>query len=71
MGSLFSGIGGFDIGLKRAGFEVAWQCEIDPYCRSVLERHWPEVPNLGDVRNLCHEAPQHQEQSGGQVLCAG
>ncbi len=43
-GSLFSGVGGFDLGLERAGMECAWMCEKDPQARSVLRRHWPDVP---------------------------
>ena len=52
VGSLFSGIGGLDLGLERAGMEVRWQCEIDPYCREVLKKHWPDIPCHDDVRNL-------------------
>ena len=52
VGSLFSGIGGFDRGLERAGMEVAWQCEIDPHARAVLANHWPEVPCYDDVRGI-------------------
>ncbi len=49
-GSLFSGIGGFDLGLERAGMECAWQVEIDEYCLKVLEKHWPSVSRYTDVR---------------------
>lgn len=38
-----------DLGLERAGFTVAWQVEIDPWCREQLHRHWPEVPKRGAV----------------------
>jgi DNA (cytosine-5)-methyltransferase 1 len=51
-GSLFAGIGGMDLGLERAGMRCAWQVEIDPYCRRVLERHWPQVPKFNDVRDV-------------------
>jgi DNA (cytosine-5)-methyltransferase 1 len=50
VGELFAGIGGMGLGLERAGFTVAWQVEVDPACRRVLERHWPDVPRRGDVR---------------------
>jgi DNA (cytosine-5)-methyltransferase 1 len=52
VGSLFSGIGGFDLGLERAGMRVIWQSEIDPYASAVLKKHWPEVPNHGDIRTI-------------------
>lgn len=40
-GSLFSGIGGFDLGFERSGMECAWQCEIDKPANKVLAHHWP------------------------------
>jgi DNA (cytosine-5)-methyltransferase 1 len=51
-GSLFSGIGGMDLGLERAGMECRWQVEIDPYCSRVLEKHWPYVKRYGDIRTV-------------------
>ena len=50
VGSLCTGIGGIDLGLERAGMEVRWQCEKDPYCRRVLAKHWPETPCYDDIR---------------------
>ncbi|RJQ10621.1 MAG: DNA (cytosine-5-)-methyltransferase [Bacillota bacterium] len=52
VGSLFAGIGGFDLGLEWAGMEVCWQVEIDPSCVEVLENHWSEVARYGDIRTL-------------------
>lgn len=64
VGSLFSGIGGFDLGLERAGMRVIWQSEIDPYACAVLRKHWPTVPNLGDIRGIT-AAPEVD------VICGG
>jgi DNA (cytosine-5)-methyltransferase 1 len=55
--SLFAGIGGFDLGLERTGgFKTVAFCEIDPFCRRVLAKHWPGVPIYDDVRELTGEA---------------
>jgi DNA (cytosine-5)-methyltransferase 1 len=45
-GSLYAGVGGFDIGLEAAGMECAWQVEADEYATRVLEKHWPDVPRV-------------------------
>ena len=63
-GSLFAGIGGFDLGFERAGIKTVWQVEIDPFCRKVLERHWPNVQRFSDIRE-CRELPTVDVISGG------
>jgi hypothetical protein len=64
VGSLFAGIGGFDLGFERAGFEIKWQVEIDPFCRRVLEKHWPNVTRYFDVRKVRN--PERVD-----VICGG
>jgi DNA (cytosine-5)-methyltransferase 1 len=65
VGSLFSGIGGLDLGLERAGMEVVWQCEQDDFCRRVLAGHWPDVPCYPDICALEGGIP------AVDVLCGG
>jgi DNA (cytosine-5)-methyltransferase 1 len=76
-GSLFAGIGGFDLGFERAGLTCQWQVEIDPFCQRVLAKHWPKVKRYGDIRSvhaaglcgagsLCDGCLDHVD-----VLCGG
>jgi DNA (cytosine-5)-methyltransferase 1 len=67
-GSLFAGIGGFDLGLERAGMECRWQVEIDDYATSVLTKHWPEVTRWGDVRTFPVGDPADWRVD---LICAG
>jgi DNA (cytosine-5)-methyltransferase 1 len=67
VGSLFSGIGGFDLGFERTGdMQTLWFCEQNDYCRRVLARHWPGVPCYPDVRAL-----RGTDVEPVDVLCGG
>lgn len=64
---LFSGIGGFSLGLERTGgFETVAFCEIDPFCRRVLAKHWPDVPCFEDVTTL-----RGEDVGTVDVICGG
>ena len=67
---LFSGIGGFSLGLERAGFKTVAFCEIDPFCRRVLAKHWPEVPIYDDVRTVSAERLR-ADGIAVDVICGG
>jgi len=62
---LFSGIGGFSLGLERAGMETVAFCEIEEYPRKVLKKHWPNVPIYEDVRKL------NGRKISADVVCGG
>lgn len=66
---LFSGIGGLSLGLEMSGaFQTSAFCEIDPYCRSVLKKHWPEVPICHDIRTM--ETYRRTESPGNGFIRA-
>jgi DNA (cytosine-5)-methyltransferase 1 len=66
VGSLFAGIGGFDIGLERAGMRVRWQVECEPWCQYILNKHWPDVPCYSDIRDV-----RGKEVDPVDILCGG
>lgn len=67
-GSLFAGIGGFDLGFERAGMRCKWQVEIDSYCQRVLAKHWPDVRRWDDVRTF---PPEPFDDWRVDVICGG
>jgi DNA (cytosine-5)-methyltransferase 1 len=52
VGSLFAGIGGFDLGFERAGMRTLWQVEQEPFRRAILERRFPDAERFGDIRDV-------------------
>jgi len=66
-GELFAGIGGFSLGLERAGMQCRWQVEIDNYARRVLQKHWPDVRRHDDVRTF----PPAGDDYSVDVICGG
>ena len=67
---LFSGIGGFSLGLEAAGMETVAFCEIEDYPVTILNKHWPDVPVYRDVRKLTGEQIE-QEVGRVNVICGG
>ena len=63
-GSLFSGIGGFDLGLERAGMQCAWQIEIDAHCQKLLEQRFPNAKRYTDVKTFNGAEPV-------DIICGG
>ncbi|GAB1376828.1 hypothetical protein MASR1M48_16800 [Lactococcus petauri] len=75
---LFSGIGGFSIGLENANMETVAFCEIDPHCREILKQHWPSVPIFEDIKklkgttNIPHITRDYRPLQGNiDVICGG
>ncbi len=72
LGSLFSGIGGLELGLERAlGAEVAWQVEIDPYATKVLAKHWRNTRRYEDVRQVGRDTLEAVDVVCGGFPCQG
>ena len=69
--SLFAGIGGFDLGLERAGMTVVAQCERDEWCQQVLSKHWPNVPIYDDVTTLTAEKMKNDGIESIDLVCGG
>ncbi|MFW7341839.1 DNA (cytosine-5-)-methyltransferase [Pollutimonas sp. H1-120] len=64
--SFFAGIGGFDIGFEAAGFSISMHCEVEPFCQSILKKHWPNTPLHHDITKIeSHEIPSSDVWVGG------
>lgn len=68
---LFSGIGGFSLGLEAAGMETSAFCEYDENARNVLSKHWPDVPIFNDVKTLNKELLNERGISDIGLICGG
>ena len=69
---LFSGIGGFSLGLERTGgFETVAFCEIEKFPQQVLKKHWPDVPIYEDVRNLDYDGLKSDGIDGVDIITGG
>jgi DNA (cytosine-5)-methyltransferase 1 len=65
VGSLFTGVGGMDLGFEQAGFQVAWQVENNEQCKQLLEDKWKGVPKYGDIRECYRALPYADIVIGG------
>lgn len=68
-GSLFTGIGGIDLGLERAGWECRWHVENEPFCNEVLAARWPQVRRYGDIRSIRAEELEPVDCIAGGYPC--
>ena len=69
--SFFAGIGGFDLGMERAGLKVVWQCEINDFCRDILQQHWGDVPCAKDIKEVANEKEPGQSIPDAAVWTGG
>jgi DNA (cytosine-5)-methyltransferase 1 len=67
--SLFTGIGGFDLGLDRAGMKCVAQVENNPFCQKVLQKHWPHIVRYGDIRDVGRNRKHNLPYA--DVICGG
>ena len=66
LASFFSGIGGIDLGFVRAGYDLTIQCEVDSFCRLILEKHWPAVKRHEDIKEMTNaDVPLSDVWAGG------
>lgn len=68
---LFSGIGGFSLGLEAAGFQTAAFCEFDKEAQKVLKKNWPDVPIFDDIKTLTKEVLDEQGITDIGLICGG
>jgi DNA (cytosine-5)-methyltransferase 1 len=64
--SLFTGIGGFDLGFERAGMQCVGQVEYNSFCQQVLKKYWPNVKLIGDIRDVTAESFESAD-----LICGG
>lgn len=66
-GSLFSGIGGFELGAEYSGIETLWNCEIEPFQRAILKKNFPNAKQYEDIRDL--QSPGYVDIISGGFPC--
>lgn len=68
---LFEGVGGFSLGLERAGWKMIGHVERDKYCQQVLRRHWPDLPIFPDVTEVTGDAIREACGETPTLICGG
>jgi DNA (cytosine-5)-methyltransferase 1 len=64
--SFFSGIGGFDLAFQQAGCQIVFQCELDKFCNKVLQKHWPDVKRISNIKDVMVDDIPHSD-----IWCGG